>query len=332
MEEATYQPKSHWFLFFAGVIMPAISITVEASSHICAEVFFDPLPSTWHLLIVIFVPLAQLQVWFAIRKATPDRLRLAGFLNSAVIAISFFYSIVYLPILPLGLLTVMIGLGFLPLAPYFSFIAAVIMRYRLKQIAATAPNPGFSVKTRGLLVGLGVTLAVLGVIELPSTLTRIGLQKAASSSPQTRAEGIRFLRTFASKDELLRSCYNQTGSATDLIGFAFSIQNPITPAEARKIYYRVTGEAFDASAPPERIGGGRIVPQETFDFDSDQGGTRIAGKLEGSHLEVLKSLLRLIQTAAWATWNGRWSSKTNRSNSERRAQKFNYRPGQLCRV
>lgn len=284
MEEATYQPKSHWYLLFAGVILPAISITVEASSHICAEVFFDPLPSTWHLLIVIFVPLAQLQVWFAIRKAAPDRLRLAGFLNSAVIAISFFYSIVYLPILPLGLLTVIIGLGFLPLAPYFSLIAAVIMRYRLKQISATAPNPGFSVKTRGLIAGLGVTLAVLGVIELPSTLTRIGLQKAASSSPQTRAEGIRFLRTFASKDELLRSCYSQTGSATDLIGFAFSIQNPITPTEARKIYYRVTGEAFDASAPPERVGGGRIVPRETFDFDSDQGGTRIAGKLQGLSL------------------------------------------------
>ena len=124
MEEQDYKPKSHWFLFISGVIMPAISITVEASTHICAEVFFDPIPSTWHLLLVIFVPLAQLQVWFAIRRGTPDRLRLAGFINAVVIGISIFYTIVYLPILPLALLTVIIGLGFLPLAPYFSLVGA----------------------------------------------------------------------------------------------------------------------------------------------------------------------------------------------------------------
>ena len=279
MEEQVYRPKSHWFLFFAGVILPALSITVEASTHICATVFFDPLPSTWHLLIVVFVPLAQLQVWFAIRRGAPDRLRLAGFINAAVIAISIFYSIVYLPLLPMSLLAVLIGLGFLSLAPYFSLIAALVMRRRLKQIAATASGQSFSVKTRGLLVSLGVTVAVLGAIELPSTFTRIGLQKAASSSPQIRAEGIRFLRMYGDKDALLRSCYNQTGMATDLFGYAFSIENPVTPVEARKIYYRVTGETFDSSAPPERIGGGRIVPQETFDFDADQGGTRIGGKL-----------------------------------------------------
>lgn len=285
MEEQVYRPKSHWLLFFAGVILPAISITVEATTHICAESFFDPLPSTWHLLIVIFVPLAQLQVWFAIRRGSPEGLRLAGFVNAAVIAISFFYSIVYLPILPIGVLAVaFVGLGLLPLAPYFSLIVAIVMRYRLTQIASTGANKTFSVRVAGLLVGIGVTTTAIGLIELPATLTRIGLQKAASLSPQTRAEGIRFLRRFGSKDALLRSCYNQTGSATDLLGYAFSIENPITPEEARKVYYRVTGESFDASVPPERIGGGRIGPQETFDFDTDQGGTEIRGKLRGLSL------------------------------------------------
>ncbi len=283
MEEQAYQPKSHWFLFVLGVIMPAISITVEASTHICAEVFFDPLPTTWHLLLVIFVPLAQLQVWFAIRRGIPDRLRLAGFINAIVIGISIFYSIVYLPILPLGLLTVIIGLGFLPLAPYFSLIAALVMRHKLNQIAATSPTKTFTVKKRGLLVGLGVTLAVLGVIELPATLTRIGLQKAISDSPQTRAEGIRFLRTYGSKDALLRSCFNRSGIATDLLGFAMFMGNTVDPTEAQKIYYRVTGETFDASLPPERVGG-RIIPQDTVDFDDDQGGSRIRGKLKGLSL------------------------------------------------
>src|SRR6185369_16443410 len=187
------------------------------------EVFFDPIPTTWHLILVIFVPLAQLQVWFALRRGTPDRLRLAGFINAIVIGKSIFYSIVYLSILPLALLTIIIGLGFLPLAPYFSLIAAIVMRSKLNRIAAISPHKTFSIKNRGLVLGLGATLMLIGVIELPATITRIGIQKAVSDSPQTRAEGIRFLRNYGSKDALLRSCYNQTGIATDLIGYAFTL-------------------------------------------------------------------------------------------------------------
>ena len=284
MEEQAYRPKSHGYLLIAGVIMPAISITVEASTHFCAGIFFDPIPTTWHLLLVIFVPLAQLQVWFALRRERPDQLRLAGFINAIVIGISIFYSIVYLSILPLALVTVLIGLGFLPLAPYFSLVAALMMRHKLNQIAAIAPPKTFTIKKRGLVVGLGVTLVLVGIIELPATLTRIGLQKAASDSPQTRAEGIRFLRRFGNKDALLRSCYKQSGIATDLFGYAFLLGKPVTPTEAQKIYYRVTGETFDSSLPPERSGGGRLVPQETVDFDADQGGRRIKHKLKGLSL------------------------------------------------
>lgn len=283
MEELVYQPKSHWWLLILGVIMPAISITVETSTHICAEIFFDPIPTTWHVLLVIFVPLAQLHCWFAIRRGTPGRLRWAGFINAIAIGISIFYSIVYLPILPLAFLTVMIGLGFLPLAPYFSLVAALLMRLNLNRIAATSASKPFSIKKRGLLVGLGVTLVVLGVIQLPATLTRIGLRKAVSASPQVRAEGIRFLRTYGNKDALLRSCYNNSGIATDLIGFAYLMGNPVEPTAAQQIYYRVTGETFDNSIPPERIGG-RLVPQDSVDFDRDQGGSRIHGKLKGLSL------------------------------------------------
>ena len=292
MQEQAYKPKSHWFLFILGVIMPAISITVEASTHICAEAFFDPIPSLWHLLLVIFVPLAQLQVWFAIRRGAPNQLKLAGFINAIVIGISTFYSILYLSILPLALLAVLIGLGFLPLAPYFSLIAALVMRHKLNKIAATSPRKSFAVKKRGLALGLCLTFGVLALIELPATLTRIGLQQAVSASPQTRAEGIRFLRSYGSKDALLRSCYNQTGMATDLIGYAFSIKNPVPPTEARKIYYRVTGESFDLEEPPDRVAG-RLIPRETIDFDTDQGGRRVSGKLQGLSLGSSRLLAKV---------------------------------------
>src|SRR6185295_17203160 len=178
MEEHAYRPKSYGYLLIAGVIMPAISITVEASTHFCAGIFFDPIPTTWHLMLVLFVPLAQLQVWFALRRERPDQFKLAGFINAIVIGISIYYSIVYLSILPLALLTVLIGLGFLPLAPYFSLVAALVMRHKLNQIAAISPPKTFTMRKGGLVVGLGVTIVLVGLIELPATLTRIGMQRA----------------------------------------------------------------------------------------------------------------------------------------------------------
>jgi hypothetical protein len=279
-----YDPGPNRFAFFAGVIMPAISITVEATSHICADVFFDPIPTKWHLLLVIFVPLAQLQVWFALRRRTADRLALAGFLNAVVIGISIFYTIVYLPLTPITLMALLFGLGLLPLAPFLSLVGALIMRHKLKRLAATAPQRSFAVKTSGLLAGLALTVAVLGIVELPATITTYGLQMAVSDSPQTRNDGIRFLRIYGSKDALLRSCYDRTGWATDLIGSAFSLRSPVTPQEAQQIYYRVTGETFDASIPPKRVGV-RLMSNDTVDFDRNQGGEQVGGaKLAGLSL------------------------------------------------
>ena len=281
---APYVPGPNRFTFFAGVIMPAISITVEATTHICANTFFDPIPTIWHLLFVIFVPLAQIQVWFAIRRRTHDRLALAGFLNAVSIGISVFYSIVYLPLLPLALLALLFGLGLLPLAPFLSLIASLIMRHQLKRVAATAPRRSFALKARGLLAGLALTAAMIGMAELPGTITTIGLYMATSSSPQTRADGIRVLRKYGSRDALLRACHDRTGWATDVIGSALAIENPITPVEARKIYYRVTGEAFDVTVPMERTGV-RLIRQDTVNFDGNQGGEVVGGsKLAGLSL------------------------------------------------
>jgi hypothetical protein len=112
-----HQPKLKFtdkFNLIAGIIVPAIAITVEASTHICARMFFDPIPSVWHLMLVILMPLGQLHVWYAIRRGTPDRLRLAGFVNAAVIAVSLFYSICYLPFVPVAVLTVLILFGVRP--------------------------------------------------------------------------------------------------------------------------------------------------------------------------------------------------------------------------
>jgi len=285
-----HQPKLTFtdkFTLIAGIIVPAIAITVEASTHLSASVFFDPIPTAWHLAMVILMPLAQLHVWFTIRRGTPNRLMLAGFVNAAVIGISLFYSLCYLPFAPVAVLTILIVVGLLPLAPLLSLIVAITMRQQLRRIAATTPRKNFALGTKGLLTGLGVTVVAIGMIELPATLTRYGLQMAASSSAQTRTRGIRLLRTYGSQDQLLKSCYNQTRNTTDILGDLFSTENPVSIDEARKIYYRVTGETFDMSFPPRRVAG-HVIPQQVFDYTNDQRGTRIGGKLKGLWLSNSK--------------------------------------------
>ncbi len=271
------------FLLFAGVIMPAISITVEATTHICAESLFDPIPTTCHLLMVIFVPLAQLHVWFTIRRGATERLTLAGWANALTIGISLFYSFLYLPLLPVAALMLLFGIGLLPLAPLLSLVASIVMRNKLSELGSSTPKKSLAVTKRGVIIGLATVVALMGIIELPATLTRYGLQMATSGSYTDRAEGVRFLRRFGNKNYLILNCYYRTGWPTDFIGYLLSVRDPVSPMEAREIYYRVTGETFDTSIPPRRAGPS-VLPEDEIDFDMDQGGADVGAKLRGLSL------------------------------------------------
>jgi hypothetical protein len=282
-ELATERGRQRWakFTLSAGVILPSISILVETTTHICAENFFDPIPTLWHVLLVVFVPLANLQVWLAVRKGGTERGPLLGAANAVAVGVSLFYTIVYLPLLPLALVAlIMAGLGLLPMAPVLSLISTLVLRRQLRRIATPQ---GFTVRASGLAAGVGLALLTVALMELPATVTRVGLRMAASDSPTRRDEGLRWLRSYGNRDFMLRACYERSGRATDLVGYLFSMGDPVSSEEARMIYYRVTGETFNTRLPPTRLRG-HWAPQDTFDFDPDQGGEVIAGKVKNLSL------------------------------------------------
>jgi len=270
-------------ILVAGVILPAIAVTVEATTNVCAHMFFDPLPTGWHLLFVILVPLTQRQVWFAIRRNDPSRLGLAAAGNAIAIGVSLFYSFIYLPLLPFAALTLLIGLGFLPLAPFFALVTALVMRKQLKQLAAKGPHKNFLFTTRGLFAGLGVIAVAFTALELPPAITRHGLQMATSSSPQERARGISFLRKFGSKDYLLRRCYDERGHSIFILGEFLSSDSPVKASEVREIYYRVTGNAFDDLTRPQNING-QIILQDDVEVQRDTYGNIMPGIVNGLSL------------------------------------------------
>jgi hypothetical protein len=51
-----------------GVTLPVVTILVEAFSGMCANTFFDPIPSYYHLILISFVPFGNLFVILSIRN------------------------------------------------------------------------------------------------------------------------------------------------------------------------------------------------------------------------------------------------------------------------
>jgi hypothetical protein len=109
-------------------------------------------------------------------------------------------------------------------------------------------------------------------------MTRIGAIMAQAETAEERTRGIHILRNFGSEEQLLRMCYVRRGSATDLIGFLFNLNDRIDPEEARQLYYRVTGQAFNAVPEPPslRRGQGRVFNE---DWDMDAGGEAVGGRV-----------------------------------------------------
>ena len=116
-----------------GVVLPLISILVELTIHFCAGVFFDPIPSWWHVALVTFVPLGNALQIRRLRLAGGASAGLALGFNAAALVIAAFYATLYVPLLLPGLLaTLYFGIGLLPFGPLFALIATYLLRQRLK--------------------------------------------------------------------------------------------------------------------------------------------------------------------------------------------------------
>lgn len=75
-------PPGVGFVIF-GVILPSLTIGVELVTRMCTAVFFDPLPTFWHLLLSVLVPISNGMLAWAMACGRRDCLdvgmeRLAG--------------------------------------------------------------------------------------------------------------------------------------------------------------------------------------------------------------------------------------------------------------
>ncbi|MCC6536526.1 MAG: PEP-CTERM sorting domain-containing protein [Bryobacterales bacterium] len=275
------------FHLLFGILLPFLTIAVEVFSGWSAEIYADPIPSRWLLLLILTVPLANLTLWLRFCLVRPPgwitrHPRWLDASNAIALAASALYSVLYLPIVPAALVLSVFVVGLLPLAPFFGLLTAIRMRQALRQ---AHPRETALARTGAL------ALAIVAVVNVPGVATSAGLRWAASEGEQTRQRGVRLLRWLGDRGQMLRACHGRGGAWIQW-------GHGVTREQAQRAYYRVTGEAFDTAPPPK--GAWRFWGN----WDEHQGGEQVGNrKIDGLSLAVSQIDGQIDRAASTAQWD-----------------------------
>lgn len=280
-QEAPTEPKGgQWggtaLLLVGGVILPLGTFLIELLTHMCAEAFFDPMPTFAHQVLVLAVPAANFLLFGCVAGwwRTPWRLvaPIAGF----SIGISAYFALVFVPLIPLALIAILFfGWGFLPLAPLLSFITAILLLTRVRSLARERRTVGGGLAT---LAGFAAAALFVGLLSFTAALTDRALEQAASDDPRQRVRGLDTLRDWGDRERLLEACYRRRrhwfpGAQP------FTSSTDVSPAVAQRVYYEVTGQPYDQARAPASV-------SRTADrvWDGNVGSSRVGPALQGLSL------------------------------------------------
>lgn len=315
------------YVILFGIMLPCVALLVEFAAGMCAGVFFDPIPTLWHVLLVGYVPLANAVVLIGVDREWSRHRKQLLWLNGVAIGISLVYSLVFLPITPMAFLAILgMGMGLLPLSPLLSFIAALWMR---KAVVALPAGPADSGKAAvsgkrpgdlvSLLGGSGLGILMLVLLELPVPITHIGIELAMSRDASDQARGVSILRRFSSQEYLLQMCYNDGAQYRRMSSF---LVGRVSRETAQKAFFRMTGQPYNAF-PRGRKPSGFIQtdPFDDFDFDPDVGGMVVGGRRKGLTLENSRLDAKILseEATAYLEWTLVFKN-VGRDQKEARAQ------------
>ncbi len=154
-------PRFRYLHLMFGVGLPAVSIAAESVTGWSAGAYANPLPNRWFVLLALSAPFANLAAWFRFCTVSPRAWLLAhgaalDVANRLALGVSLGYSLLYLPIAPAALILSVVGVGLLPLAPFFSLYTA----WRIRQ-AIRANRPASLVRFEGGGQGLSSARSLL---------------------------------------------------------------------------------------------------------------------------------------------------------------------------
>ena len=237
-----------------GVFLPALTLFVEVTTSMCAEVFFDPIPTVFHLLFVAALPIVNLATAIWIKQGAPDssgrKLEWMLIANSFVLTIALFYALIFLPMMPIAFIGVVAwGLGFLPLSPILAVPATWLFRSYLLDVAKFRKS-----RPRGFVFGFALVCSFLLLIELPAAVTHVGLQLAMSNNKAVSGQGVSLLRKAATPSIIYELASGHLAPHVNLPGLAVAfVGRHIRRHKASKIYYRVYGHHWLQAPKSHRL-------------------------------------------------------------------------------
>lgn len=305
-------PQPGLVLLLLGVIIPFATLAFELLTGSCAGIFFDPMPTVGHILLVALVPTINLLVWHRLRQENFANIQALDWASGLSIGISIVYALLFLPLTPFAVIAVFVGIGVAALAPLLALIASIRLRSHLAKAA-----PAGSVRHGWLRAGAGMLLVLL--LALPMALTDLALNWANSESPARQTRGIRLLRFAGEEEQLLRACYGRGGRSSGL----YAWRTYVNPENARAIYYRVYGRAFNTVPPPKLYAGANrwSLIEDEFTWDNDQGGDAVAGRVKGLSLVNSRqdAMIDPAAALAYCEWTVEFKNDSRRQR-EARAQ------------
>jgi hypothetical protein len=287
--------RPHWAWTW-GVVLPAIVALLEISTSFCGGVFFDPVPTWWHALLILLVP--AINAWF-LKGAPGGKESMKGFAAGLAVVVAVFYGLLFLPLAPLSMVAlIVLGMGVLSLTPIF----AGIWTWRIGRRMGKASPDRRRYRT-GWWAGLATAVVGLMALEGPALWTRSQLAAATGNSTDREA-AVEKLRAFHSPRALLLACYERNGEmgrATDIAGWMergwqFPLQalgEPVPPAldtaKVRDVFFRVTGKPFTSMKPPRLAGEPRVNRRsrgdtQEWEFDDHVGSDDVAVRLKNLDL------------------------------------------------
>src|SRR5262252_5650047 len=226
-----------------GILLPTITILVEALLHMCAEAWFDPLPTVGHVFALATVPLAGAFAIWALRRRDGAHIDSIVFAQAFAVAVSAVYALIFAPMTPIAVLAIaFVGLGLLPLAPVLSLMTGLYALARLRRLRAALGRPARRLAWGGVAAGI----ATLVALSAPALLTRVLLVRAAAG---------------------------QWHGELDVVGAVMDVLAPIPRDKTREIYFRVTGRPVEDEAIP-RLGGNPLNRPDRR-WDVKQGGDEV---------------------------------------------------------
>jgi hypothetical protein len=334
-----------WALAF-GVILPLLVSIFEILTGFCGGVFFDPVPTAWHGMLLLSGPLLN---WWLLTKGRGASPMAQGVAAGVAIVVSLFYAFLFLPLLPISVLAILaMGMGFLSLTPIFAAFATWRVMVRSRE-GVVLPW----IFKRGLLMGAAGAALCFMILEAPSVWTRYQLSRALSENPETAQAGLAGLRSFHSTRTLLRACYEGnrgTSMATDIsgwIGKGWRIPVSIIGADVweegnsemtREMFFRATGKPFNSMKPPRMahgglMGTGRGDLFDDFELDDHLGGDQVAVRVRD--LDLAESRFDGHVDSVSRLGYGEWTmvfKNSSRQAKEARCQVRLPRDGKVSRL